>query len=76
MQIAIPSNTNSFALKKSECQQIDSRLAQSNLFRLQHFHYNVGDYLFNALAILMHFRYTSTEIREATINHFLVCLEC
>ena len=24
----------------------------------------------------MHFRYTSTEIREATINHFLVCLEC
>ena len=71
-----PSDTNGLTLKKSEWEQIDWRLAQSHLFRLQHFHYNVGDCLFDALVVLFHFRYTSIEIRERTINHLCVCLEC
>ena len=71
-----PSDINGFTLKKSEWEQIDWCLSQSQLFRLQHFHYNVGDCLFDALVVLLHFQYTSIEIREHTVNHFLVCLEC
>ena len=67
-----PSHTNGFTLKKSEWEQIDWHLAQSNLFRLQHFHYNVGDCRFDALVVLLHFRYTLIEIREGTLNHFRV----
>ena len=32
--------------------------------------------MFNALVVIFHFLYTSIEIREGTINHFHVCLEC
>ena len=68
-------NAQYFRRKKSKWKQIDNPLARSNLFRLQRFHYNVEDCLFDALVVLMHFRYTSTEIREGAINHFRVCLE-
>ena len=54
---------------------IDNVLEIHGLFHLQNFAYVVGDCLFNALQVLLHFRYTSTEIREGVIEHFRACLE-
>ena len=42
----------------------------SQFFWLRNFHYEVGDSLFDALVILLHFLYTSIEIREGITNHF------
>ena len=54
---------------------IDNVLQMHGLFRLQNFAYAVGDCLFNALQVLLDFRYTATEIREGIIEHFRACLE-
>jgi len=39
-----------------QLQEIDHTLARFHLFRLHNFHYEPGDCLFNALAVLTHFR--------------------
>ena len=54
---------------------IDSVLEIHGLFRLQNFAYLIGYCLFNALQVLLHFRYTSIEIREGTIEYFRACLQ-
>ncbi len=54
---------------------IDNLLEMHGLFRLQNIAYVVGDLLFNALKVLLHFRYTTIEIREGIIEHFRACLE-
>ena len=54
---------------------IDNVLQLHGLFRLENFAYAVGDCLFNALQVLLDFRYTTTEIRESIIEHFKACLE-
>ena len=54
---------------------IDSVLENYGLFRLQNFAYVMGDCLFNAFEVLLHFRYTSIEIRERVIEHFRACLQ-
>jgi len=54
---------------------IDNVLQMHGLFRLQNFAYAVGDCLFNALQVLLDFRYTATEIRQGIIEHFRACLE-
>ena len=54
---------------------IDNVLENYGLFCLQNFAYVMGDCLFNALEVLLHFRYTSIEIREGIIEHFRACLQ-
>ena len=48
---------------------IDNVLENYGLFRPQNFAYVMGDCLFNALEVLLHFKYTSIEIREGIIDH-------
>ena len=54
---------------------IDIILMKHSLFRLQKFAYTAGDCLFNAFEVLLHFRYSSIELRNGIINHFLNCLQ-
>ena len=54
---------------------IDSVLEIHGLFRLKFFAYAVGDCLFNTLHVLLHFRYTVTEIRKGIIGYFRACLK-
>ena len=54
---------------------IDKILASNNMFRLKSFAYNVGDCLFDSFHILFHMRYSSMEIRNGIIDHFLYCLQ-
>jgi hypothetical protein len=54
---------------------IDSVLEKYGLFHLQNFAYVVGDCLFNALKVILHFRYTSIETREDIIEKFRACLQ-
>jgi hypothetical protein len=54
---------------------IDRVLEDNNMFRLKSFGYNVGDCLFDSFQILLHMRYSSIEIRNGTIDHFLHCLQ-
>jgi hypothetical protein len=68
-----------------ECYQIDTDfivheninqvLHNISLFRLDAFLYTAGDFLFGAFQVLLHFRYSLTEIRNGFIDHFLSCLE-
>jgi hypothetical protein len=68
-----------------ECYQIDAHsivhdnidqvLRNNALFRLDAFSYTAGDCLFDAFQVLLHFRYSSTELRNGLIDHFLACLE-
>ena len=62
-------------VKHSHWEKIDMALAASHLFRLANFHYEIGNCLFDALVVLLQFRYTSIEIREAIMNHFRICLD-
>ena len=66
---------NAFGLRKTTFQEIDDRLAKSNLYQLHHFHYSLGDCLFYSMVALLNFRYTSLEIRQAIIDHFQFCLQ-
>jgi hypothetical protein len=54
---------------------IDQVLHNNALFRLDAFSYTAGDCLFDAFQVLLHFRYSSTELRNGLIDHFLACLE-
>ena len=54
---------------------IDSILENHGLFHLQNFAHLIGDCIFNALQVLLNFRYTSIEIREGTIEYFRACLQ-
>ena len=69
-----PPIRNAFAIDRTSFEQIDYTLATFNLFRLQHFHFQPGDCLFDSLAVLVHFRYNSQEIRQGIVNHFRNCL--
>ena len=50
-------------------------LKRNGLFRLNAFSYTVGDSLFDSFEMLLHFRYTSNELRNALIDHFIFCLK-
>jgi hypothetical protein len=54
---------------------IDQVLHDNALFRLDTFSYTMGDYLFDAFQVLLHYRYSSTELHNGLIDHFLACLE-
>ena len=53
---------------------IDAILEQHHLFCLNNFAYAIGDCLFDTIQVLLHFRYTSIELREGTIQYFKNCL--
>lgn len=65
---------NAFALDRTSFEQIDYTLATFSLFKLQHFHSQPGDCLFDPLAVLVHFHYNSKEIRQGIVNHCRNCL--
>jgi hypothetical protein len=64
-----------------ECYQIDAHstvhdnidqvLRNNDLFRLDAFSYTTGDCLFDAFQVLFHFHYSSTELCNRLIDHFL-----
>ena len=54
---------------------IDIVLKRNGLFRLNAFSYTVGDCLFDSFEKLLHFRYTSNELWNALIDHFLFFLK-
>jgi exonuclease III len=54
---------------------IDHVLQINGLFRLDAFSYIPGDCLFDAFHVLLHFRYSSIELRNGLIDHFLACLQ-
>jgi hypothetical protein len=68
-----------------ECYQIDTDsivhdnvnqvLHNNALLRLDEFSYTAGDCHFDAFQVLLHFRYSSTEMCNGLIDHFLACLE-
>jgi hypothetical protein len=54
---------------------IDELLHSNGLFRLDAFSYTVGDCLFYAFQVLLHFRYSSTDLCNGLIDYFLGCLK-
>jgi hypothetical protein len=54
---------------------IDEVLHSNGLFRLDAFSYTVGDFLFNAFQVPLHFCYSSTDPRNGLIDYFLGCLK-
>jgi hypothetical protein len=54
---------------------IDEVLHSNGLFRLDAFSYTVGDCLFDAFQVLLHFRYSSTDLSNGLIDYFLGCLK-
>ena len=48
-------------------------LHRNGLFRLDAFLYTIGDCLFNTFQVLLHFRYSLTELRNGLIDYFLAC---
>jgi hypothetical protein len=50
---------------------IDVVLHSNALFRLDAFSYTVGDCLFDTFQVLLHFRYSSIELRNGLIDYFL-----
>jgi hypothetical protein len=67
-----------------ECYQIDTNsivhdnidqiLHNNVLFRLDTFLYTVGDCVFDAFQVLLHFCYSSTELCNGLIDHLLASL--
>lgn len=53
---------------------IDTVLKYNNLFKINPFVYNVDDCPFDSLQVLLHMRYTSVELRNGIVDHFLNCL--
>jgi hypothetical protein len=47
----------------------------NGLFGLDAFSYTVGDCLFYTFQVLLHFRYSSTELRNGLIDYFLACFK-
>jgi hypothetical protein len=56
-------------------ENIDQVLHNNGLFRFYAFSYTVGDCLFDAFQVLLHFCDSSTDLRNGLNDHFLVCLE-
>jgi hypothetical protein len=54
---------------------IDQVLHSNGIFRLDAFSYIVGDCLFDAFQVLLNFRYSSIDLRNGLIYHFLDYLE-
>jgi hypothetical protein len=54
---------------------IDEVLHSNGIFRLDAFSYTVGDCLFDAFQVLLHFLYSSTDLRNGLIDYFLGCLK-
>jgi hypothetical protein len=54
---------------------IDQVLHTNGLFRLDAFSYTVGDCLFDAFQVLLHFHYSSTDLCNGLIDYFLDCLK-
>jgi hypothetical protein len=54
---------------------IDEVLHSNGLFRLDALSYTVGYCLFNAFQVLLHFRYSSTDLRNGMIDYLLGCLK-
>ena len=50
-------------------------LHRNGIFRLDAFSYTVGNCLFNTFQVLLHFRYSLTDLRNGSIDYFLGCLE-
>lgn len=74
MEEIIDVDSYKFKLKCILPDSIDTVLKRNGLFRLNAFSYTVGDYLFDSFEMLLHFRYTSTELRNGLIEHFLFFL--
>jgi len=59
------------------CSTVDTNINQvlsnNNLFILGAFSYTMGDCLFDALQVFLHFHYSSVELHHAMIDHFLFC---
>jgi hypothetical protein len=53
---------------------IDHVLDNNGLLKLDAFSYTLGDCLFDAFHVLLHFCYNSTKLWNGLIDHFLVCL--
>jgi hypothetical protein len=49
---------------------IDQVFHTNGLFRFDSFSYTVGDFLFDAFQVLLHFRYSSTDLRSGLIYCF------
>lgn len=56
-------------------QTIDEVLQNNNLLRIKPFVYSMGDCLFNSFYLLLHMHYTSLELRNGIIDHFINRLE-
>jgi hypothetical protein len=54
---------------------IDVVLHSNGLFRLDAFSYTVGDCFFDIFQVLLHFRYSSTELCNGLIDYFLTCFK-
>jgi hypothetical protein len=50
---------------------IDVVFHSNALFRLDAFSYTVGNFLFDTFQVLLHFHYSSTELRNGLIDYFL-----
>jgi hypothetical protein len=54
---------------------IDQVLHSNGIFRLGAFSYTLGYCLFDAFQVLLHFRYSSTDLHNGLIDYFLGCLK-
>jgi len=50
-------------------------LHNNGLFRLDAFSYTIGDCLFDTFQVLLHFRYSSTELCNGLIDYLLTCFK-
>ena len=50
---------------------IDEALEKVQCFRINSFHFKVGDFLFDTIHVLLHGQYTPNELRNGIVNHFL-----
>lgn len=74
MEEIIDVDNYKFRLQCIVLDNIDCVLKRNGLFRLDAFSYTVGDCLFDSFKMLLHFRYTSNQLRNGLIEHFLFCL--
>ena len=54
---------------------IDVVFHSNGIFRLDAFLYTFGDCLFDTFKVLLHFRYSSTELCNGLIDYFLTCFK-
>ena len=75
MEEIIDVDSYKFRLQCIVPNNVDCVLKKKILFRLDAFSYTVGDCLFDSFEMLLHFCYTSNELRNGLIDHFLFCLK-